>query len=77
MTSEEILQKSISVERRLIENGMLGRIDDIAMKNQAKGMNAFRNNRVSDSHFAGTTGYGYDDAGRETIDKIFAEGFEA
>ena len=40
-------------------------------------MEAFQNNRVSDACFAGTTGYGYDDLGRETLDKIYAEIFGA
>ena len=38
-------------------------------------MEAFQNNRVSDACFAGTTGYGYDDLGREVLDKIYAEFF--
>ena len=40
-------------------------------------MEAFQNNRVSDACFAGTTGYGYDDLGREVLDKIYAEIFGA
>ncbi len=77
MTAEEIIAKSKEIERKLIEKGILDLIDAIAMKNQAKVMDAFRRHRVSDSHFAGTTGYGYDDVGRDTIDKIFADVFEA
>ena len=38
---------------------------------------AFRKHRVSDSMFAGTTGYGYDDHGRDTLDKIYADLFGA
>jgi len=38
-------------------------------------MNAFKNNRISDSHFKATTGYGYDDMGREAIEKVYAEIF--
>ena len=65
MTAEEIIAKSKEIERKLIEKGILDLIDAIAMKNQAKVMDAFRRHRVSDSHFAGTTGYGYDDVGRD------------
>ncbi len=36
---------------------------------------AFAKNRVSDNLFAGTTGYGYDDYGRDTLDKIYADIF--
>jgi cystathionine beta-lyase family protein involved in aluminum resistance len=38
-------------------------------------MEAFEDNRVSEACFAGTTGYGYDDLGRETLDKIYAQVF--
>ena len=51
------------------------KIDEIALKNTAKVMNAFKNNRVSDSHFAASTGYGYDDHGREITEKVYAEVF--
>ena len=50
-------------------------IDRVAEKNTRKVMEAFQNNRVSDACFAGTTGYGYDDLGREVLDKIYAEIF--
>lgn len=53
------------------------RIDRIAAENAEKVLAAFRNNRVSDSCFAGTTGYGYDDKGREVLDSIYAEVFGA
>lgn len=53
------------------------RIDAIAERNTRKVMEAFQDNRVSDSCFAGTTGYGYDDLGRETLDKIYAQVFGA
>lgn len=51
------------------------RIDKVAEINTRKVMEAFQDNRVSDSCFAGTTGYGYDDMGRETLDKIYAQIF--
>lgn len=49
----------------------------VAEYNQFKVMKAFADNRVSESHFIHTTGYGYDDAGRETLDKVYAQVFEA
>lgn len=52
-------------------------IDAVAEQNTRKVMEAFQDNRVSDSCFAGTTGYGYDDLGRETLDKIYAQIFGA
>ncbi len=51
------------------------RIDRIAMLNTRKVMTAFQDNRVSDSCFAGTSGYGYDDLGREVLDKVYAQVF--
>ena len=52
-------------------------IDRVAEENTRRVMEAFQDNRVSDSCFAGTTGYGYDDLGRETLDKIYAQVFGA
>lgn len=51
------------------------RIDRIAMLNTRKVMTAFQDNKVSDSCFAGTSGYGYDDLGREVLDKVYAQVF--
>lgn len=48
-------------------------IEDIAEINQLRIMKAFASNRVSDSHFTATTGYGYDDMGRDTLDKVYAD----
>ena len=51
------------------------KIDAVAMQNTQKVMEAFQDNKVSESCFAGTTGYGYDDLGREVLDKIYAQIF--
>lgn len=51
------------------------RIDEIADYNTQKVLAAFRAHRVSDTMFAGTTGYGYDDHGRDTLDAIYADLF--
>ena len=48
-------------------------IDEISFKNTEKIMNAFREHRVSDAMFAPTSGYGYDDRGRDTLDRIWAD----
>ncbi len=50
-------------------------IDRTAIINTGRVINAFRNNRVSESHFAASTGYGYDDPGRTVTEKVFAEVF--
>ena len=52
-------------------------IDKIAFKNQRKVMDAFKKNRVSEMHFNPSTGYGYDDIGRETLDCVIADIFES
>lgn len=54
-----------------------GQLDDLAEYNQMKVLSAFQENRVSDAHFSWNTGYGYDDAGREVTEKIFARVFGA
>ena len=50
-------------------------IDRIAEANTEKVLTAFRKNRVSDACFGGTTGYGYDDLGRETLERVYADVF--
>lgn len=47
-------------------------IENICEINQLRVMKAFADNRVSDSHFVATTGYGYDDLGRDTLDRVYA-----
>jgi cystathionine beta-lyase family protein involved in aluminum resistance len=51
--------------------GIDQRIDD----NQFRVLNSFQNFKVSDSHFTPSTGYGYDDIGRDTLEEIYAEVF--
>ena len=48
-------------------------LDELCFFNSEKVLNAFRNNHVSESCFNSTTGYGYNDLGRDIIEKIFAE----
>ncbi len=52
-------------------------IDEITEYNQQKVLSAFINNRVSETDFAGSTGYGYGDTGREKLDRIYADIFSA
>ena len=51
------------------------KIDAIALANTDKVMRAFADNRISEMHFQASTGYGYDDPGREAIEKIYAQVF--
>ena len=50
-------------------------IDKIAEYNQAKVLSAMQKNRVSAACFAATTGYGYDDVGRDNLEKVYADVF--
>ena len=49
------------------------RIDEITEYNQLKVLSAFIRHGVSESHFVSSTGYGYDDRGRDTLDRVFAD----
>lgn len=53
------------------------KLEQIALENQNKVLDAFRNNNVGQRHFAQTNGYGYDDIGRDTLCRVFAEVFRA
>ena len=53
------------------------RIDSIAEANTQKVLASFQRHRVAESYFAGTTGYGYDDIGRDKLDEIYADLFDA
>src|SRR5690606_23675270 len=52
-------------------------IDRIVDRNQWKVIEAFQRHQVSDYHFSGSTGYGYNDVGRETLDLVYADVFGA
>ncbi|KPL58795.1 methionine gamma-lyase family protein [Rossellomorea vietnamensis] len=51
------------------------KIDERSESNQFNVLRSFQKHRVSDSHFIPSTGYGYDDAGRDTLEKIYADVF--
>lgn len=53
----------------------LEEVDKISFFNSMKVLNAMHNNKISSSHFEGSTGYGYDDVGRDTIEKVYADVF--
>lgn len=71
MFSEKILK--IAGEAEIALKPIFEKIDEISFKNTERVLDAFRENRVAESMFGGTTGYGYDDVGRDTLDKIYAE----
>lgn len=57
--------------------GVFEDIDDITQYNQLKVQKAFIDNSISESHFVSSTGYGYGDRGRETLDRVWAQVFGA
>ena len=68
----ELYQESrVSLQDKFCE------LDRICEENTAKVLAAFWDNHVSESHFGSTTGYGYDDAGRDVIERIYAQIFGA
>ena len=50
-------------------------VDERIEENQFRVLQSFQAHRVSDSHFIPTTGYGYDDIGRDTLEMIYADVF--
>ena len=71
--SEEIRQLGAQAEKAV--RPYFDAIDEISEYNTEKVLAAFSKNRVAEAMFAGTTGYGYDDKGRDTLDQIYADIF--
>ena len=67
--------KLIELDKKALERSkkQFQRIDSITEYNQLKVLKAFIKNGVSESSFAGSTGYGYDDRGREVLEKVMAD----
>ena len=73
---DEKIENLINIAEEQVKKEFV-KIDKIAQKNSLKVLNAFQNNKVSEIHFQSTTGYGYGDIGRETIEKIYSEIFKS
>lgn len=73
--SDKAIEAAIKAEKALAP--VYARIDDIVTFNELKVLDAFRNEKFSDTHMGMTSGYGYDDVGREKIENIFAKIFKA
>ena len=69
------IEAAVKAEENLA--GVYARIDDIVTYNELKVLDAFRSEKFSDTHMGMTSGYGYDDVGREKIENIFAKIFKA
>ncbi len=75
MFSEKLLEIANDAERDLKD--VFENLEKISFENTKRVLHYFKEHRVSDSMFGGTTGYGYDDVGREALDKIYADTFGA
>ncbi|AZK47360.1 aminotransferase class I/II-fold pyridoxal phosphate-dependent enzyme [Paenibacillus lentus] len=73
--AEEIVAWLEDAEQQVAEQFRV--IDRIVDQNQWKVIEAFQRHQVSDYHFAGSTGYGYNDRGREVLDLVYADVFGA
>ena len=63
------------IDKELLVKDKFSEIDKITEYNQLKVLHAMQKNGLSDVHFAATTGYGYNDLGRDTLEKIYADVF--
>ena len=73
--SKKVEDLAIKTENELKEE--FNKVDKICEMNSLKVLKAFQDNNVSEVHFGTTTGYGYDDIGRETIEKIYSQIFKS
>ncbi|WP_339265115.1 methionine gamma-lyase family protein [Paenibacillus sp. FSL R5-0470] len=73
--AEDILSAAEAAEVEI--EGAVKALDRIVDKNQWKVIEAFQRHQVSDFHFAGSTGYAYNDRGREVLDLVYADVFGA
>ena len=71
--SNHIKQLGLQARQELSEQ--FARIDAIAEENSQRVLEAFQDHRVAEAYFSGTTGYGYDDQGRDKLDEIYAQIF--
>lgn len=71
--NEDLERLAKEVEADIAEE--IAKVDERCTKNSIRVLKAFQDNRIADVHFNSTTGYGYDDIGRDTIEKVFAQVF--
>ncbi|MCF8018746.1 MAG: methionine gamma-lyase family protein [Vallitaleaceae bacterium] len=72
---DDVISHVKKIEVALLDR--FNQIDQIAEINQLKVLKAMQDNKVSDTHFAATTGYGYNDLGRDTLENVYASVFNA
>lgn len=72
---EDVIELSKKIEKDL--DPIFKEVEEIEEYNSLKVLSAFQKYNLSEMHFNGTTGYGYGDIGRDTIESIFADIFKA
>ncbi len=75
MLRKDIIEKIYSYEKELSEE--YKRYENICFLNSMKVLKAFHDNKVSESDLHGTTGYGYNDVGRDKVEKIYSDVFKS
>ena len=65
----------LDIKAKAVASKTFAEIDELTSYNQLKVLSAFIKNRVSESNFTATTGYGYGDKGRDDLDKILSDIF--
>jgi len=84
MNTRELLIDDFNIDSRIVDmvsqseqdvKTRFDELDEIMTFNQYKVLAAFRKNRISDTHFGWNTGYGYDDAGRDAVERVYADIF--
>ena len=82
--TEKLLRDEFKIDERVLTmvaeaedevSGLFAELDDVMTYNQYKVLDALQKNKLSDMHFSWNTGYGYDDPGREAIERIYADIF--
>ena len=85
-TVKEYLIKNFDIDEKVVDfcletekeiKDVFENIDSVAEINQYKVLRAMQKNKLSDTHFNSTTGYGYNDLGRDTLEQIYADVFNA
>ncbi|MBQ6999202.1 MAG: methionine gamma-lyase family protein [Clostridia bacterium] len=73
--SDHIIDLAMRAEEKCAQQ--LKKTDEIGEYNGIKILKSFKNHNISAEHLGSTTGYGYDDIGRDTLDKVYADAFGA
>ncbi|MBO5562001.1 MAG: methionine gamma-lyase family protein, partial [Firmicutes bacterium] len=85
-TVKEYLIKNFDIDEKVVDfcletekeiKDVFENVDSVAEINQYKVLRAMQKNKLSDTHFNSTTGYGYNDLGRDTLEQIYADVFNA